>query len=370
MNVAVLGGSNGAYATAADLALAGHRVRLWRRSAADLESLGAPPTLTVEGEQRSGKATLEAATADIAAAVEDAEMIIAPLPATSHADLALRLAPHLSEHQIVLLAPGTLGSVALAQALTAAGGGLPYAVAETATLPYLARKTGPTSVCVPVCAVNLPVGVFPASRSAQVLAAVSELYPATRPCADALDVALTNTSGPVIHPPLVLLNLGAIDVGHFDVHAAGTTDSARRLMNAVDGERIATRTGWGYRAPHYELDTFYDEARSAEGLYGKGARAKFVATGLWHELLSLEHRYVAEDVVLGLPLFESAARTAGVPTPAMSGLLSVFGVLLGRNLSGGGRSLEQLCLADLSLREIRAFLFEGWLSPLWARLPR
>ena len=31
MNVAILGGGNGSYTTAADLALAGHRVRLWRR---------------------------------------------------------------------------------------------------------------------------------------------------------------------------------------------------------------------------------------------------------------------------------------------------------------------------------------------------
>ena len=34
MNVAVLGGSNGGLATAADLSLAGHHVRLWRRSEA------------------------------------------------------------------------------------------------------------------------------------------------------------------------------------------------------------------------------------------------------------------------------------------------------------------------------------------------
>src|SRR5206468_10679244 len=65
---------------------------------------------------------------------------------------------------------------------------LPLAVAETGTLPYLARKTGPAAVAAPVRAANLPVGVFPASRGKEALARVRELYAATRPCVDAIDV--------------------------------------------------------------------------------------------------------------------------------------------------------------------------------------
>ena len=36
MKIAVLGGGHGAYAAAADLSLAGHEVRLWRRDATAL----------------------------------------------------------------------------------------------------------------------------------------------------------------------------------------------------------------------------------------------------------------------------------------------------------------------------------------------
>ena len=50
---------------------------------------------------------------------------------------------------------------------------------------------------------------------------------------ESASAALTN-AGPVIHPPLVLLNMGAIDRGRFDVHADGTTASVRRLIDAVD----------------------------------------------------------------------------------------------------------------------------------------
>src|SRR2546427_67199 len=150
--------------------------------------------------------------------------------------------------------------------------------------------------------------------------------------------------------------------------AAGPTRRVRRLIDAVDAERLATRRGWGYPAPHYELATYYDEARAAEGLYGAGAKTKLVASGLWSEILTFEHRYVTEDVALGLALFESAARATGAATPAVTGLLLVFGALLGRELSGGGRALEHLGLGDFSRREIRVFLQDGWASPVWRKV--
>jgi len=369
VNVAVLGASHGGFATAADLALAGHRVRLWSRSAPALGPLVKDPTITLAAEGRSGAARLARATPDLAEAVAGAEILIAALPATGHADLASDLGPHVNERQIILLTPGTLGSYAMARALARVGAKLPFALAETGTLPYLTRKTGPAAVAAPVRAANLPLGVFPGARGKQTFSRLADLFPSARPCVDALDVALTN-AGPVIHPPLVLLNAGTIDGGRFDVHAAGTTPSVRRLIDVVDAERVATRAGWGYPAPHYELATYYDETRAAEGLYGAGAKAKLLASGLWSEIVTLEHRYVTEDVAFGLSLFESAARAAGVDTPGISGLLLTFRALLGRELSGRGRALEHLGLGDYSRREIRGFLEQGWESPIWAKVIR
>jgi opine dehydrogenase len=369
MKVAVLGGGHGAYATAADLALAGHAVRLWRRAGAELEALRAAGGLTLVAEGRHGKAGLDRVTADLAEAVAGADIIVVPLPATSHEDLARRLAPQLTGQELLLLTPGTLGTFVMAREIARAGGRLPQAIAETGTLPYLARKTGPTEVTAAVRAANLPTGVFPATQAVAALGPIRELFPAVRARADVLDAALTN-AGPVIHPPLVLVNAGAIDQGRFDIHAAGTTASARRLIDAVDAERLAARRGWGYPPPHYELATYYEEARAAEGLYGTGARAKLTASGLWAEPIDLDHRYVTEDVALGLTLYESAARTVGVDTPATSGLLRVFGALLGQPLAGRGRDLDHLGLGELLRREILALLQDGWTSPYWSRVIR
>ena len=52
MNLCVVGGSNGGYATAADLALAGHRVRLWRRAAAELAPVLKAGAITLAAKRR------------------------------------------------------------------------------------------------------------------------------------------------------------------------------------------------------------------------------------------------------------------------------------------------------------------------------
>ncbi len=344
MRVAVLGGGNAAYAAAAELALAGHEVRLWRRAEAELAAVRQAGGITLVRGERRDKAAL-ASVAALGEAVAGTDVVIVAMPATAHEDIAIRLAPYLGERQVVLVTPGTLGAVVIAREISRAGGRLPHAIVETGTLPYRAHKTGPAEVRVAARAGTLPVGIFPGSRTAA-LAPVSELFPAARPGVDILDAALTD-GGPVIHPPLVLVNLGAIDQGR-DIDA---TASGRRLMDAVDAERIAARAGWGYPARGYEVVT------GAADIKSEGP-------------VSLSHRYVVEDAALGLSLVESAARTVGAETAASSGLLLIFGTLLGRSFLGRGRALEHLGLGDLAVREIREVLQEGWRSPLWRRIIR
>lgn len=65
LRVAVLGGNNGGDAAAADLALAGHHVRFWRRSAAEFEAVLRTGWIRFEGDGVSGEAALDRATTDV-----------------------------------------------------------------------------------------------------------------------------------------------------------------------------------------------------------------------------------------------------------------------------------------------------------------
>ncbi|HSN32995.1 MAG TPA: NAD/NADP octopine/nopaline dehydrogenase family protein [Ideonella sp.] len=356
MNIAILGGGNGCYAAAADLSEAGHAVRLWRRDAAALQPVVDSGSIVLKDADGSREVRLALATADIGEALQGAELIVLPTPATAQDDIARALAPRLVDGQVVFLAPGTFGAYVMAERVRELGSRAAVAWAETGTLPYLARKHGAREVNVTIRAVRLPTGVYPAREAARALDVIRAAWPAVHGCGDALSGALMN-AGPVIHPPLIVMN--AAPLQHFerwDIHAEGTQPAVRAVTDALDAERIAVRVALGYGAPHYPLADHYTSDR---WMYGDAHR-RLVKSGDWREHIDLHrHRYVTEDTALGLAFLASVARWAGVDAPIAHGLLAVTGGFLGRDLRHGPRTLEALGLAGLDREALRLRLFEG-----------
>ena len=195
MRITVIGGGHGSYAAAADFALAGHEVTLWRRNGAALAPLLDDLRIHVTDAAGEHAAILAAVSDDLAHAVAGAALIVAPIPAFGHEELAATLAPHLHDGQVVLLPPGAFGTYLLARAAKGKPG---VAYAETGTLPYLARKTSETAVRITERTVRLPTGVFPARLTEMAAPVLREVYPRTEIVVDAMDGALLN-AGPIVH---------------------------------------------------------------------------------------------------------------------------------------------------------------------------
>jgi opine dehydrogenase len=349
MRIAVLGGGNGALAACADLAAQGHEVRHWRRDASALRT-----EINLKDAAGNRPIRIAKACADMGAAVDGAELVFMPDPAFTQLDNAARLAPHLGDGQVVFLAPGTFGAYAMREAT-----GARCAFAETGTLPWLTRKHGPDTAAITARATRLPTGVYPARLHAAAFAVVKRAFPAVEPVEDALAAALMN-AGPVIHPPLIFMNAGPLE--HFerwDIHKEGTQPSIRRVTDALDAERIAARAALGYAAPHFPLADHYRED-GEEWMYGRRVHVKLTDSGDWKERIDLrEHRYMREDVVMGLAFLVSVCEWAGVECPVARGLLALGSAVLGRSLRKGERTLEALGLAGLSRGAMRSLLQEG-----------
>lgn len=356
MKIAVLGGGHGCYAAAADLAEQGHEVRLWRRDQAAFEPVRATGAITLVDHRGARAVPIANATLDIGAALRGAELILVALPATAQEDIARAMAPHLVSGQVVFLPPGSFGSYVMAEIARKAGSRAELTYAETGTLPYLARKRGPAEVAITIRAARLPTGAYPAKRSVQAFEVIRRAYPAIESCEDALSAALMN-AGPVIHPPLILMNAAPLE--HFerwDIHSEGTQPSVRAVTDALDGERIALREMLGYAPPHFPLADHYTSDR---WMYGD-VHQKLIDSGDWREHIDLRaHRYMLEDTVLGLAFLVSVARWAGCEAPVAKGLLALAGAILGRDLSYGPRTLEALGLASLSRAEMKRLLQQG-----------
>lgn len=362
MKIAVLGGGNGSFAAAGDFALQGHEVRLWRRDAAAVEAhRQAGGAITVKDARGRHEVKLALVTTEIAEAVRGAELVLCPAPAFAQADIARALAPHLTDGQVVYLPPATFGSFIFAKAAHDAGNRAEVAFAETGTLPWLARKHGPFEVAITVRARHLPTGVFPLTASEHALTVIGKAFPGViTSCGDALSGALMN-AGPIIHPPLIVMNAGPIE--HFerwDIHKEGTQPAIRRVTDALDAERIAVREALGYGGPHFPLADHYAK-EGPEWMYGRGSHDRLTDSGDWRERIVLsEHRYMREDLRVGLSFLTSVARLAGVSTPLASAFLAIGGTICGEDFLGGGRSLASLGLSDLDQGGLHKLLREGF----------
>jgi len=362
LKIAVLGGGNGSFAAAGDFALQGHDVSLWRRDAAQVAAhRAAGSRIILKDANGRHDVQLALVTTDIAEAVRSAELILCPAPAFAQRDIAKLLAPHLADGQVVFLPPATFGSMIFASAARDIGNGAAASFAETGTLPWLTRKHGPFEVAITIRAKRLPVGVFPLKAKDHALDVIGRAFPGViEPCGDALSAALMN-AGPIIHPPLIVMNAGPIE--HFecwDIHKEGTQAAIRRVTDALDTERIAVRKGFGYIGPHFPLAHHYAN-EGEQWMYGRGSHDRLTDSGDWRERIVLtEHRYMREDLRLGLSFLVSVAELAGVATPLAFSFLAIGGAICGEDFLAGGRTLASLGLGHLARDELQTLLREGF----------
>ena len=143
MKIAVIGGGHGCYAAAVELSEKGHEVRLWRRDAAALQAVTTAGSIAVKDFRGERDVPIARTTTSLEKAIDGAQLVLIPLPATTHDGLSQQLAPLLQDGQVVFLPPGTFGSYLFAKAMRAVGNRNDVVFAETGTLPYLARKRGP-----------------------------------------------------------------------------------------------------------------------------------------------------------------------------------------------------------------------------------
>jgi opine dehydrogenase len=241
-----------------------------------------------------------------------------------------------------------------------AGNEAEVAFAETPTLPWFARKHGDAVVAISGRTVELPTGVLPSAATGRAIAVIRQAFPEVVPARDVLDIALLN-GGPMIHPALILMNAGPIE--HFDrwdIHKEGTQPAIRAVHDAFDAERIAVREALGYPAPHWTLAEYYGEAAEKRSMYGARAHVTLTGSGDWREKIDLRtHRYMREDIQLGLVLMASIGRLAGVAMPVTDGLLALASAVTGEDLFANGRSLANLGLGGLSEAGLATLLRDG-----------
>jgi len=371
--VAVLGAGNGGHAVAANLSLSGFKVNFFElpQFAESFEKVLRTREIRIEGVSVDGTAKLNLATVDIRQAIKDVEVIFVITPAFGHQVMAEVCAPFVQDGQIIVLMPGSGGSLQFAKIFRQKRIRREITFAETCTLPYGARLKGPGHVSVLINAVLVPTGVFPSQKTDDVIPKLKEFYPVLTPAKDVLEAAINNPN-PVVHPVAVLLSATRIEhsKGEFYLYSEGMTPAVARAFESLNEERLSICEALEYRLYHwdnlafrnYNLGETEEECRyrilnsSMDAAFGKdGIYAGMKMKGPDH----LKDRYVSEDVPFGMVLTSTLGDLIGVATPTHDAVIQLASVINRTDYWKIGRGVKELGLSKLNRKSLKTFLLNG-----------
>lgn len=357
----VIGAGNGGKAMSAHLALLGFQVALYNRTAAHIAAIKARGGIDLESYDGGprGFGRLALVTAEIAEAVNFADVIMVVVPSSAHAEVAKSMAPHLRDGQIVILHPGrTCGAVEVAKVLQDENCQADVTVAEAGTFIYASRADGPAQARIFRIKATLPLAALPATRTASVLEAIHAAYPQFIDGRNVLVTGLDNM-GAVFHPALTLLNAGRIEStgGDFQFYIDGVTPSVARVLEVIDRERVTVASALGIRAQTALewLKMAYDATgvdlneaiHNQPGYYGIKAPA------------TLNHRYLFEDIPMSLVPIAALGQRYGVSTGGIDSIIKLACIVHRTDYWRRGRTLERLGIDRLSVTEITRYVNEG-----------
>jgi len=371
--IAVLGGGNGGHAVAANLSLSGFKVNFFElpKFAGSFEKVLRTKEIRIEGVSIDGVAKLNLATIDIKQTIKEAEVIFVVTPAFGHKAMAEACAPFVQDGQIIVLMPGSGGSLEFAKIFKEKKVKREITFAESCTLPYGTRLKGASHVSVLINAIILPTGVFPSKRTSNVIPKLKQFYPIIIPAKDVLETAINNPN-PIVHPAATLLSATQIEhsKGEFYLYAEGMTPAVARTFESLNEERLSVCRALGYKLYHwdnlefknYNLGETEDECRyrilntSMDAAFGKdGIYAGMKMKGPEH----LRDRFVTEDVPYGMVLLSTLGGLLRIPTPTHDAVIQLASIINRTNYWKTGRGVKELGLSKLNKQGLKRFLYEG-----------
>lgn len=342
--VAVLGGGPDARLIAALALAGGGEVTLFSAYGRELELLRASSGIGLRGAgpvgsyhvDRDGPAVK--LTAELDAAVAGAEVIFLTGPIHKQRTYAMVLADHLSDGQVLVLAPGrSLGAVETAWMLRLGGCAADVTLVEVQGLPFWYRAEGAAlhlSEAGVMCAATLPRGrdtviaqlepLFP-----NLVAVESVLASGFGDLSAAVEIPALVFGGAGLEPGGVKVPMGGVPLDENATFAALIGADQRRLITVLAEERRAVAQAFGVRGLPATEDWIAQFSGAERGAGARPVPERAAA------------RDMLRDGVIGsLTPLASAADLAGVAVPQTKALMASVGAILDADVAAAGRRLE------------------------------
>lgn len=344
MKFCVIGAGNGGRAFAAYLSLKGYAVNLYNRSYTRISDIKKRQGIKSKGELK-GFFPIDLITQDLKLAVKDVDVILVVTPASAHRSIAKKIAPSLSQDQIVLLNPGrTFGAVEFRRIIEQERDPFPIFIAETQTLLFTSRQLKKNEVKILKIKNSVDFSAFPEKDNFFIYDTLKDVFPQLNPVDDYLEVTLNNI-GMLLHPALSLMNAGAMDGGKkFKFYKEGATPRLCEVLERIQLELYEIFEKLGLKQIRY--------CNWAQSSYGVKEECIFKAIQSVNAYKNISApktlitRYFIEDVPTGLVPTASLGEYLQIDTPIINSIINIASILCGIDFKQEGRTIEKLELEN------------------------
>lgn len=343
MKISILGAGNGGTAVAAELSLHGHEVSLVKTSNAMhdqnfnyLLENGGTVNLVEDGKTRTAK--IKHITRELSH-ITKSEVVIVYIQTNYHEDLIKRIKPYLRDGQILLLNPGYLSSAYVLRHCS----DIDLTICEAQSSFLDCRISEPGTIKIGFRNVRNPLGIYPVSRIEESKEILDKLGFPFVYLPSVIEAALHNPNL-IVHTVGAIMSIPRIEKtkGDYCMYHEVFTPSVWRILEALDKEKKDVMEKLGCERISYVEACKYrntlDESRDAKEVFFWYAGMPTRARGP----LTVDSRYISEDVPQGLVLLETLGSKYNVSTPICTALIDIASAALGRDLRLEGRTLERL----------------------------
>lgn len=356
--VAVLGGGPDACLLAALCLAEEADVTLFSAYGAELNQLRQSGGISLRGVGPVGSYQIDRqsapsikTTAELDSAIADAQVIFLTGPIHKQRTYAMVLATHLSDGQIVVLAPGrSLGALETAWHLRIGGCTADVTIVETQGLPYWYDVNGVQLTLSHVDTVY--AATLPSGRN-DVISSLQRFLPNIQAADSVLWSGFADGSA-LVEAPALLLNGPAMSHGGVKIPLGGQAlpenntfrtligTEQRAVIDKLAAERHSVASAFGLRNLPSAADWIQVHAGSERGDSSRPVPDQAQSQTL-----------LRDGVIGSLAPLLSAARLTGIDVPVTQSMVTLASSILGADVAAAGRRLDTIGIVESDIDSAR-----------------
>ena len=276
-------------------------------------------------------------TRDVKEAVRFADIIMVTTTTLQHEFVAELIAPYVRNGQTIILVPGYMGSLVFKKYIHK-----DVTYSEWETTAYNGRIVNNEYVRISFYNPRNAISVLPVAQTQKVLDVLSVCFDNTHYSRKHILESAFHNPNMIVHPIGILFSASRIEYsnGEFWMYREAFTPSVVNVIKAFDVQKNKVLQAFGCEP----LDYFEAAKWRNEEDLNIDAMAVFrsFADSSNKGPSFINHRYLLEDVPMGLGLYISVAKIVGVDTSIQQGIVSLASALLNKDLTSSARTIQYL----------------------------